>query len=577
MLKMQRPTNRSSSKQIRHRFDFKFSSFQALQVPKGWDRLFVSLVSAETGKTIAKLGKALVKNGSCLWSETVSESIYILRYDSSKSYEECLVKFVVSTGSTRSANTLGEAIINMAQHTSSRASAAVSQPLKKCSYGTIFQVKIQRVNLPRSRIRDEESKNSDSQEKVEDVDHFGAGSKSRRSDNSSEDPATSSRPLQLDTEEASESATVVINSISSMEGSYERENSFVEKDSRSDEYRSHERRGRGSYGGGLLPEFYSVDDDGGGGGYDDSPSNQSPMHLRENFHNEAAGSRWSMSNVGSSRNLLEAAEDTIEELRAEAKMWERNARKLMIDVDISRKEFSDLSKKQAESEVELSAAYAEQDGLRRQVKTVMEELQQLAKNEANRKTPIIQSQSLQKELESEIKYQQDLNYDLCQQLKQSQESNIELVSVLQELEETIEQQRIEMEKLSSLKLNFADLQNSLDQSSEENRTLLLQLEQLRESEKKLKSDIQLLDEALRDKTGELEKERESNRRILSQVEGEYYCKILAKEKEIASLEGKLSDYIKDEELKGSAEKDVDLIREIESLREKVRELEKDCT
>lgn len=67
------------------------------QVPKGWDRLFVSIVSAETGKTIAKLGKALVKNGSCLWSETISESIYISRYDSSKSYEECLVKFVVST------------------------------------------------------------------------------------------------------------------------------------------------------------------------------------------------------------------------------------------------------------------------------------------------------------------------------------------------------------------------------------------------------------------------------------------------------------------------------------------------
>ncbi|XP_047976467.1 putative uncharacterized protein MYH16 [Salvia hispanica] len=582
MLKLQRPTNRSSKQ--KEGFHFKFSNFQALQVPKGWDRLFLSLLSAETGKTIAKLGKALVKNGSCHWSETVTESIYISRYDSSKSYEDCFLKIVVSTGSTRSANTLGEAIINMAQHTTSRASAAaVSQPLQKCSYGTILQVKLQRLNLPRSKIRDEGSKNSDSQEKVEDVDHVGLRRKSRRSDESSdsinehttEDPATSSRrPLQLDSEEASE-ATVVINSISSMEGSYERENSFGE---RSDEYRSHERRGRGSNGGDLLPEFYSIDDGvGGGGPGGDSPSNQSPMYLRENFHNEASVSRWSMSNVGSSRNLLEAAEDTIEELRAEAKMWERNARKLMIDLDISRKEFSNLSKKQVESEVELSAAYAEQDSLRGQLEKAMEDLKQLARNEAaNREAPIIQSRSFQKELESEIKYQQDLNDDLCQQLKQSQESNIELVSVLQELEETIEQQRIEIENLSSLKLNFVDLQNSLDKSSEENRTLSLQLEQLRESERNLKSEIQLLDEALRDKNDELEKERESHREVLSQVEAEYNCKMLAKEEENASLEGKLSDYIKDKELKENAESDLDLIREIESLKEKVRELEKDC-
>ncbi|KAL1545784.1 hypothetical protein AAHA92_22468 [Salvia divinorum] len=575
MLKLQ---NRSSKQ--KEGFHFKISNFQALQVPKGWDRLFLSLLSAQTGKTIAKLGKALVKNGSCHWSETVSESIYISRYDSSKSYEDCLLKIVVSTGSTRSANTLGEAIINMAQHTTSRASAAaaVSQPLQKCSYGTILQVRIQRLNLPRSKFRDEGSKNSDSQEKVGDADHFGLGRKSDESSDTinkhtSEDLATSSRhPLQLDCEEASESATVVINSISSMEGSYERENSFGE---RSEEYRFHERQDRGSNGGDLLPEFYSIDDGGGGGG--DSPSNQSPVYLRENFHNEASVSRWSMSNVGSSRNLLEAAEDTIEELRAEAKMWERNARKLMIDLDISRKELSNLSKKQAEYGVELSAAYAEQDSLRRQLEKVMEELQQLAKNEANREAPFSQSWSLKEELESEIKYQQDLNDDLCQQLKQSQESNIELVSILQELEETIEQQRIGIENLSSLKLNFVDLQNSLDKSSEEKRTLSLQLEQLWESEKNLKSEVQLLDEALHDKNDELEKERESNREVLSPVEGEYNCGMLAKEEENASLEGRLSDYIKDKELKGNAENDLNLISEIESLREKVRELEKDCT
>lgn len=67
------------------------------QVPKGWDKLFVSLVCVETGKTMAKLGKAIVKNGCCQWTETLSESIYISRDDSSKGYQEYLVKLVVST------------------------------------------------------------------------------------------------------------------------------------------------------------------------------------------------------------------------------------------------------------------------------------------------------------------------------------------------------------------------------------------------------------------------------------------------------------------------------------------------
>lgn len=48
----------------------------------------------------------------------------------------------VSQGSTRSNNTLGEATINMAQHASSRASAAVSLPLKRCSYGSVLQVRL---------------------------------------------------------------------------------------------------------------------------------------------------------------------------------------------------------------------------------------------------------------------------------------------------------------------------------------------------------------------------------------------------------------------------------------------------
>ncbi|KVH90500.1 EEIG1/EHBP1 N-terminal domain-containing protein [Cynara cardunculus var. scolymus] len=124
------------------RIDFKFSKFQALQVPKVWDKLLVSIISVETGKTIARSNKAMVRNGNCQWTETLSESIWISNDDSSKELEEHLFKFVVSMGSARS-GILGEATINIARYyTSSRSSAQVSLPLKKCNYGTILQLSV---------------------------------------------------------------------------------------------------------------------------------------------------------------------------------------------------------------------------------------------------------------------------------------------------------------------------------------------------------------------------------------------------------------------------------------------------
>ena len=67
-------------------------------MPKGWDKLFVSIISVETGKTVAKSGKAIVKNGNCQWSEIVSQSIWVSHdHDSSKETDqEYLFKLVVA-------------------------------------------------------------------------------------------------------------------------------------------------------------------------------------------------------------------------------------------------------------------------------------------------------------------------------------------------------------------------------------------------------------------------------------------------------------------------------------------------
>lgn len=67
------------------------------QVPKGWDKLLVSIVSMQTGKTIAKLGKASVRNGNCRWTETLTESLPVSQLEGNpKELEECLLKFSVT-------------------------------------------------------------------------------------------------------------------------------------------------------------------------------------------------------------------------------------------------------------------------------------------------------------------------------------------------------------------------------------------------------------------------------------------------------------------------------------------------
>ncbi|GMP23545.1 hypothetical protein CsSME_00001094 [Camellia sinensis var. sinensis] len=66
------------------------------QVPKGWDKLYVSFLSTETGKAVSKSGKASVRNGTCRWTETLSESVWISQDEAPKEFEQYLFKLVVS-------------------------------------------------------------------------------------------------------------------------------------------------------------------------------------------------------------------------------------------------------------------------------------------------------------------------------------------------------------------------------------------------------------------------------------------------------------------------------------------------
>ncbi|KAC9936426.1 hypothetical protein E3N88_45055 [Mikania micrantha] len=517
---------------------------------------------------------------SCQWTETLSESIWISHYDSSKELEEHLFKFVVSMGSARS-GILGEATVNIARYyTSSRSSAQVSLPLKKCNYGTILQVKIQCLT-PRTKLRVEGSNYPGSN--TEDVDEEYEDACSRSNDSAASPNLSAKSPPNQDLP-----PTSLLERIKILEASYEPTGSNQNNDSA--EYSLEKERfyqkthingikhnlnanSRNSSPRSIYPneEDISV-----------SKSNNSSFKSRithdeqeqeyEETPSRVPQSSSSMMNVSSSKNLLEAAEDTIEELRDEAKMWERNSQKLMLDLEILKEKFSDQSKILLGCQMELSAAMAERDGMKKEVdhvKMLMQESIVKQKETAESKSTYnSESQNqLIKELENELKAHKESNLDLAQQLKRNQESNIELVGILQELEETTETQRVEIEELLVVKSTLTELEKSFNSNLVETRSLQLKLQQMEESEKTLQANMLILEQALENKIIDLENERISNNQTLADLEKEYKHTLSIKEEDINNMESKLSERNKVEE---------NQTREIQQLKMKVSEVEHEC-
>ncbi|KHG04544.1 Trafficking kinesin-binding 1 [Gossypium arboreum] len=562
------PSNKSGEK-----IDFTFSNFKLVQVPKGWDRLIMSIISMENGKTMAKTSKAVVRNGSCQWTETLSESIWV----SKTVMEDCFFKLVVAMGSARS-SILGEATVNMTGYINSTITVPVSLPLKKCNHGTVLQtkepfarfgsgwtrfkavgaahMKIQCLT-PRRKPMDNESKQTNFHKEGNSTEHSpdlsltsdSPESLIANSDGSS--PSSAPRQEELVSREASFSA-------SDSHCSYDSAASNLNGDTRS-----------------LMGIQDSPISQNGNSHIDDhlSHSNHSSFVSQSSFsdNKQEFCAASTLRSTDPSKNLLEAAEKTIEELHAEAKMQERNADKLMLDLDMLRKEYSDQSKNNAILAMELSAANVERNGLQKEVeqlKTLLEK--SMAKQPTYEDSTFEDAGTtlLHKELENEIKFLKESNDSLALQLKRSQDANVELVSVLQELEQTIEKKKVEMGTITALQSQVSELENCMQLNSEENSNLMIQLQQSRESEKNLQAEVQYLEQM---------KNKESD--ALLDIEEEYKTKLAAKEREIIGLKVKLSESRKEgnfanpESRKGH---EAPLIREIEALKVKLEELETDC-
>ncbi|PKI34862.1 hypothetical protein CRG98_044708 [Punica granatum] len=498
------------------RFDFKLSNLQALQVPKGWDKLSVAVVSAETGKAVGKSAKALVCNGNCQWTESFSESVWVPTYDASNDTEGCLLKIVVFMGSSRS-GMLGEANINLTNFTSSRTSVPVSLPLKKCSHGTVIQMKVQCLN-PKTKIRNEPAKDMTSSPEETNIDYDDIENKSDVSDNLSHMSSGSASSNHMDAQfhsgeiisrETSFSASGSHYGYDPGEGSFARE-SFSPHRYLNGATSSHiGRQDSASFNASL--------------GYDSPPSrsknsfNSKTSRLRNSLQNEdlQRSSRTftgsPLRGSGSSKELIEAVEVTVEEVRAEARMWEKNARKVMVDLENLQKKLSDELDQKEALKLELSASKTECDGLRLEIGELKASLEELNLKQ-NAKDNI---GNLQKELEKEIKFLKESHTNLSIQLEKTQESNIELVSILQEMEETIEKQKKEITDLLAVKpedeqpceesrdggMKQSEPADSMEKHTDEENTgerhLLLEIESLKLKVQELEKDCnELTDENL---------------------------------------------------------------------------------
>ncbi|KAF0928594.1 hypothetical protein E2562_006037 [Oryza meyeriana var. granulata] len=230
-----------------------------------------------------------------------------------------------------------------------------------------------------------------------------------------------------------------------------------------------------------------------------------------------------------SKDILENAEETIDELRGEAKMWEKKSRKLKHDLETLKKECADKFKQQSELVLELSASNSERDSLRQEIEELKCSLKEVTTRQTISGSPrsgdVIQ---LQKEVKDDVQFLEESNANLATQLKKTQEANIELVSILQELEETIEVQRAEISNLS----HTSDLDHEVS-----------------------KNDLSI------------------------QEDVEWARKMSLKEDEIAMLREKLDRMLHVENANGEGSDAIylELEKENDFLKVKIQELEKDCS
>ncbi|KAL1182013.1 hypothetical protein V6Z11_A02G089600 [Gossypium hirsutum] len=127
--------------------------FHATHIPQsGWDKLYISFVPADSGKTTAKTTKANVRNGTCKWADPVYETTRLLQDIKTKQFDGKLYKLVAAMYDLNRLlpKLFGRVpqdpafLVNLSDYVDASKPSVVSLPLLGCDSGATLHFEQQR-------------------------------------------------------------------------------------------------------------------------------------------------------------------------------------------------------------------------------------------------------------------------------------------------------------------------------------------------------------------------------------------------------------------------------------------------
>ncbi|TYI39367.1 hypothetical protein ES332_A02G093000v1 [Gossypium tomentosum] len=126
--------------------------FHATHIPQsGWDKLYISFVPADSGKTTVKTTKANVRNGTCKWADPVYETTRLLQDIKTKQFDGKLYKLVAAMYDLNRLlpKLFGRVpqdpafLVNLSDYVDASKPSVVSLPLLGCDSGATLHVTVQ--------------------------------------------------------------------------------------------------------------------------------------------------------------------------------------------------------------------------------------------------------------------------------------------------------------------------------------------------------------------------------------------------------------------------------------------------
>ncbi|XP_050220959.1 uncharacterized protein LOC126671245 isoform X2 [Mercurialis annua] len=480
---------RNDNKKIKAVFKLQF---QATQVPRlKKPALIISLVPEDVGKTTFKLEKVPVQEGTCLWEKPLFVTVKLFKQPKTGILKEKIYHFIVSSGSSKSGY-LGEASIDFADFAEETAPITVSLPLKFANSGAILNVTVQRVQGGTDQRIGEDNGNSLSQD--ESLKNRLSSAHSDSNNNSFNEDANLDI-FSPNNAYRDGSFKASVDSNASIQ-STPRQNSMPQEgavDTKTTKNRLHRRSSTewsmGSASDGSLADSTN------------SPEEKFPRHLRV------------------------ASDESVETLKSEITSLLRQSELSELELQSLRKQFT----KENRRAQELSRHIIDLNEERDQLKTECIQLRSQQKNvdgeEALNKLKA-ENKDVKVELEEirrELSHEKELNNNFKLQLEKTQESNSELILAVNDLDEMLEQQKLEISHLSvklELSRDIGEIQDKkckCNMQEDEDQQAALGLEDI-EKEENDSSELHLLKENIADLSNEIKLYREDREKLENYIE-----------------------------------------------------------